>query len=147
MRFRAEVFLTRPEAFAEILQLIESNPRYVFRVVERKRFDRRTKKGKNSGAAMLRHKRHDGKIHFRLEDGFCFAIGEDRSGGSQLLGAWISWLARNASDRVLRFLVRFEPAASGKSTARPGRCEPVDGRTARTSAGRAAPQARQGRRN
>jgi hypothetical protein len=91
-----------------LVDLIQSNPRYVFEITGRDKIDKRTNRSKVKGWVEVSHKQHAGTIRLSKNRGVCRATVTDESGGLKLIGAWTSWLANNASDLIAGLDVRFE---------------------------------------
>lgn len=97
MDFEIEFLFKNGAGYDDLVSLIQANPRYVFKVSKQDKFDKRTKKARDQGWIELAHKQHSGVIKLSKRSGVCRASVADRSGGLKLIGAWISWLASNAS--------------------------------------------------
>lgn len=106
--FHVDYMFRAGKSYDDLLDLIRSNPRYVFFIHAECRRDKRTKKARLKGWAKIHHKKHEGEVKLIKERGRCFTEIDDMSGGHQLLGAWLAWLASNAADLVYGVDVRFE---------------------------------------
>jgi hypothetical protein len=93
-------FLFRGGAgYDELVERIKSNPKFAFTVAAQARVDKRTTKAKLKGWTKLAHKGYQGQVKLVKDQGYCRSEIHDEAGG-KLLGAWTSWIARNASDLV-----------------------------------------------
>jgi hypothetical protein len=111
MKFEIDFLFKTGAGYDQLLELIQSNPRYVFEIVKQDKIDKRTKKAKETGWVEVRHKQynksHRGIIKISKNLGVCRTSVLDQSGGSKLIGAWTSWLASNASHLISGLDVRF----------------------------------------
>ena len=96
MDFEIDFLFRTGAGYDELVGLIQANPRYVFYIAKQDKFDKRTKKSKETGWVEIRHKQHEGIIKLSKNLGVCQASVSDQSGGLKLIGAWTSWLASNA---------------------------------------------------
>ncbi len=94
--------------YDDLVELIQSKPRYVFHIWKQEKIDKRTTKSKETGWVELRHRQHAGAIKLSKSFGVCRASISDRSGGLKLIGAWTSWLGSNAADLVSGLDLRFQ---------------------------------------
>jgi hypothetical protein len=109
--FEIDFLFKTGAGYDSLVNLIRSNPKYVFEVFKQDKRDKRTKKAKEAGWVEIRHKQHKnshrGVIRLTKSLGVCRASVRDGSGGFKLIGAWTSWLASNASDLISGLDVRF----------------------------------------
>lgn len=96
------------KGYDDLVALIESNPRFVFYVFKKDSIDRRTKKSRVMGWTKVRHVKHAGLIKLTKKNGRCICTIDDKSGGNQLTGSWISWIASNAPHLIYGINLRFE---------------------------------------
>jgi hypothetical protein len=97
MDFEIDFLFRTGTGYDELVALIQANPRYVFYISKQDKIDKRTKKAKERGWVEVSHKQHTGVIKLSKKLGVWRASVNDQSGGLKLIGAWISWLASNAS--------------------------------------------------
>jgi hypothetical protein len=111
VNFEIDFLFKAGAGYDDLVNLIRSNPRFVFEVVKQDKIDKRTKVAKETGWVKVRHKQHKGShrgtIKLSKNLGVCRASVRDQSGGMKLIGAWTSWLASNASDLVSGLDVRI----------------------------------------
>jgi len=105
--FRVEFLFKAGAGYDELLSLLRSNPRFVFCVHSEDSIDKRTKKSKVKGWARIKHKQHHGEVKLAKDSGRCTGEITDRSPAMKLTGAWVSWLANNASELIYGVDVRF----------------------------------------
>ncbi len=96
------------QGYEQLKELINSNPRFVFKIMQEDSRDRRTIESRKNGWMKIQHRRHGAYIKTFKKNGCCYSEIKDESGGYQLTGSWISWLAANASEIVNGVDVRFE---------------------------------------
>jgi hypothetical protein len=108
MNFQIDFLFRSGAGYDDLIELIQGNPRYVFTISKQDRIDKRTKKAKEKGWVELSHKQYkEGVIKLFKNQGICRASVTDDSGGLRLIGAWISWLASNASELLAGLDVRI----------------------------------------
>ena len=102
MKATCDILFIYQKGYYELVELIRSNPHYVFQVIGEAKLDRRRAKAKMMGWVKLKHKSPSKEGYVRLEKkkGRCLMEIVDKSNG-QLTGSWISWLLRNASDMLV----------------------------------------------
>jgi hypothetical protein len=100
MDFQIDFLFRTGSGYDELVTLIQANPRYVFYISKQDKIDKRTKKAKERRWVEVSHKQHTGVIKLSKNLGICRASVNDQSGGLKLIGAWISWLASNASHLI-----------------------------------------------
>ena len=110
MDFQIDFIFRAGAGYGDLVKLIQGNPRYAFKILKQDRIDKRTKKAKETGWVEIRHKnkRYKGIIKLSNKLGICRASVSDQSGGMQLIGAWISWLASNAGKLIAGLDLRFQ---------------------------------------
>lgn len=108
--FRMDFLFKAGKGYEDLLDLVRSNPRFVFSVHREDTTDKRRRLARVKGWARLRHDRyrHKGEVKLVKDHGRCFAEITDNSGGLQVVGAWVSWLASNAGDIVHGVDIRYE---------------------------------------
>lgn len=97
MQVKMDMLFRSEAGYDKLVEHLQSNPKFVFEVAGQDRRDRRTRKAKTTGWVRLEHKRMNGAVTLHKHDGACWCIIDDEAEG-RLLGAWVSWLARNATD-------------------------------------------------
>jgi hypothetical protein len=107
MDFQIDFIFRTGAGYDNLVALIQGNPRYVFEISKQDSIDKRTKKAKQKGWVEIRHKRHRGLVKLSKSFGVSRASVSDQSDGMKLIGAWIGWLASNASDLIAGVDVRF----------------------------------------
>jgi len=105
--FKLDFLFREGAGFDKLVALIESNPRYVFKITKREKIDKRKKRSKDEGWVEVTHENYKGKILLSKNNGVCKATVTDTD-SSLLIGAWTSWLARNASGLISGLDIRFE---------------------------------------
>jgi hypothetical protein len=92
--------------YEDLVERIQSNPRFVFYVKKADRIDKRTRRAKVKGWAKIEHKRYEGAIWLDKSHGRCSAeIEGDETG--EFTGSWVSWIIRNAPDLIYGLDLRF----------------------------------------
>jgi hypothetical protein len=88
-----------------LTDLLRSNPRYIFTCNPIARKRKTSRHEANKITYEWRHKKYEGSIKVRKSHGIFWAeVKSDQ--GSQLLGAFISWLFSNAGEMVYRADIR-----------------------------------------
>ncbi len=106
MAYQMDFLFARPDGYEELVERVESNPRFVFEVRQEDRIDKRTRKAKHRGWARIQHKKYNRTITLRKAGGGCEAeLGGDAT--PEFTGAWISWLVRNAGDLIYGINLRL----------------------------------------
>lgn len=108
--YRMDFLFKSGNGYEELVDLIRSNPRFVFRVHREDTTDKRRRLARVRGWVVLRHRRYGAKGEVKVikDHGRCFAEITDDTGSLQVVGSWVSWLASNASELVHGVDVRFE---------------------------------------
>jgi len=107
MNFQIDFLFKNGAGYDDLLNLIQSNPKFVFEIWKQDKIDKRTTKAKEKGWVEISHKQHGGVIKLSKDLGVCCAFVSDQSGGLKLIGAWTSWLASNASHLISGLDLRF----------------------------------------
>jgi hypothetical protein len=89
----------------ERMRLVQKSPHSVFTISNEAKVDKRFKKAKEIGWVEISHKRYNGVIKLLKSLGVCRGFVDEQADG-KFIGAWVSWLARNATDLMSGFDIR-----------------------------------------
>jgi hypothetical protein len=107
MQVKMDMLFRSEAGYDQLVERLQSNPKFVFEVAGQDRRDKRTRESKTIGWVKLEHKKMNGAAVLHKRAGVCWCVVNDKAEG-RLLGAWISWLARNATDLLWGLDSRFE---------------------------------------
>jgi hypothetical protein len=105
MSYRIDLILRQGFSIDHLTDLLRSNPKYIFtcNLTARKRKISRHEAKKVT--YHWQHKKYGGVTKLKKEDGIFWAEIESDN-GSQLLGAFVSWLFSNARQMIYRVDIR-----------------------------------------
>jgi hypothetical protein len=109
MMVKMDLLFRSDAGYDQLVERLQSNPKFVFEVTGQDRRDKRTRKAKTTGWVKLEHKRMTGVVELRKHDGVLDCTVNDTAEG-RLFGAWLSWLGRNATDLLWGCDCRFVQA-------------------------------------
>lgn len=105
MSYTIDIVLRQGFSIDHLTDLLRSNPRYIFNCNLPARKRKTSRHEAKKVTYRWQHKKYGGSLKLKKENGVFWAE-MDEEDGSQLLGAFVSWLYSNAGEMVYRLDIR-----------------------------------------